>query len=203
MKRIATTILGSIICLCLSIPSAFATPGMKDEVTVGIPAGVLAQFINDVLPLEIRKNEKLSGSIWVQSIDDLKLGKDTVSFSVDIRGEDVRYRGKIGNLATTVEFGSIDASFKCEASIRYDREKHILYVKPITMEQRNKEEAPWSLLAALVAAREYPIEIKQLKPIIAKFSNRSATITLDISDIYTADNRLFVGIRPSVKERND
>ncbi len=199
MKSITATMLASIVCLYVSIPHVIAAPDSKDEITVVIPARVLAQFIGDLLPLEIRKSKKLSGSIRVQSINDLKLGADTVSFSVDIRGEDVKYRDKIGNLETSVEFGSIDASFKCEASIRYDREKHMLYVRPITMEQRDKEEAPWSLLAALVAAREYPVEIQKLKPIVAKFSNRSVTINMDISNIHTADNTLFIGLRHSVE----
>jgi hypothetical protein len=203
MKGIITTILASVLCLYLFIPHSPATPDRKDEITVVIPAEVLARFANDVLPVEITKEKKFSGVIWIQSIDGLKLGINTISCSLRIRGEDITYTGKIGDLPASVSLGSIDAILNCKASMRYDEERQILYVKPTIMGDANRGEVLWPLLVALIGEREYPIELQKLKPLIARFGKNSITIGMDISRIYTADNRLFIGIRPRVKQGNE
>jgi hypothetical protein len=202
MKGIIASILASVLCLCLFIPQSPATPDRKDEITVVIPAEVLARFANDVLPVEITKEQKFSGVIWVQSVDGLKLGINTISCSLRIRGEDITYTGKIGDLPASVSLGSIDAILNCEASMRYDEKKQILYVKPTIMGDANRGNVLWPLLVALIGEREHPIELQKLKPIMAQFGKKSLTIGMDISRIYSADNRLFIGIRPRVKQGN-
>jgi hypothetical protein len=203
MKGIITTALASVLCLCLFIPHSPAMPDRKDEITVVIPAEVLARFANDVLPVEITREKKPSGVIWLQSIDGLKLGINTISCSLRIRGEDITYTGKIGDLPASVSLGSIDAILNCQASMRYDEEKQILYVKPTIMGDANRGDVLWPLLVALIGEREHPIELQKLKPIMAQFGKKSLTIGMDISRIYSADNRLFIGIRPRVKKGSE
>jgi hypothetical protein len=203
MKGIITTALASVLCLCVFILHSPATPDRKDEITIVIPAEVLARFANDVLPVEITKEKKPSGVIWLQSIDGLKLGINTISCSLRIRGEDITYTGKIGDLPASVSLGSIDAILNCEASMRYDEEKQILYVKPTIMGDANRGDVLWPLFVALIGEREHPIELQKLKPIIAQFGKNSITIGMDISRIYSADNRLFIGIRPCVKKGSE
>ena len=55
------------------------------------------------------------------------------------------------------------------------------------------------LLAALIEGREFPIEIQELKPIVTKIGDKSLTINMEISSIFTLDSILFIGIRPKVK----
>lgn len=203
VKRIITTILASVLCLSLFIPPSSATPDGKNEISVVIPAEVLTRFVNDALPVAITKGRDFSGVVWVQSIDRLKLEINTVSCSVHIRGEDITYTGKIGDLPASVSLGTFDASLNCEASIRYDEEKQILYVKPTIMEETDRGEVLWSLLVALIGEREYPIEIQKLRPMIAWFGKSSVKTGMDISSICTANNRLFIGIRPRVKRGNE
>lgn len=203
MKRIITTILVSLLCLCLFILHSSATPDGKNEISVVIPAEVLMRFVNDALPVAITKERNFSGVLWVQSIERLRLEINTVSCSVHIRGEDITYTGKIGDLPASVSLGTIDASLNCEASIRYDEEKQILYVKPTITGEADRGEVLWSLLVALIGEREYPIEIQKLRPMIAWFGKSSVKIGMDISSICTADNRLFIGIRPRVKGGNE
>ena len=202
MKKIANIIFTSIFCFLLFIPYSSATTDKKNEITIVIPAKVVAKFINDVLPIEITRHKGFSGVIWVKSIDKLKLGINKVSFSVNMCGKNIKYTGKIGNLSTSLNFGNIDISFNCEASIRYDKEKNILYVRPKIMEKRNGNELLWPLLAALMNDKEYPVEIQKLKPIITEFSNKAVTINMDISDVYTVNNRLFIGIRPTLEKNS-
>lgn len=203
MKKIANIIFISICCFSLLIPYSSATTDKKNEITIVIPAKVVAKFINDVLPIEITRHKGFSGIIWVKSIDKLKLGINKVSFSVKMCGKDIKYTGKIGNLSTSLNFGNIDISFNCEASIRYDKEINILYVRPKIMDKRNGNELLWTLLAALMNDEEHPIEIQKLKPIITEFSNKTVTINMDISNVYTVNNRLFIGIRPTLEKNNE
>ena len=203
MKKIATIIFTSIFCFSLFIPYSSATTDKKNEITIVIPARVVAEFINDVLPIEITKHKGFSGVIWIKSIDKVKLGMNKASFSVNMRGEDIKYTGKIGILSTSVSFGNIDISFDCKASIRYDKEKSILYVKPKIIEKRNGNEFLWPLLAAIINDKEHPVEIQKLKPIITEFSNKTVTINMDISNVYTVNNRLFIGIRPTLEKNSE
>jgi hypothetical protein len=155
-------------------------------------------FINDVLPIKISKGKKFSGVIWVKSVDELQLEIDKVSFSVTIYGEDIAYIGKIGKLSTSLRFGTIDTSFSCDASIRYDREKNILYVRP-TIVEREKSNRLFLPLLLQVIDKEYPVEVQKLKPIITKFGDKSATLDMDISNVYTVHDRLLIAVRPRVR----
>ncbi|GAG16208.1 unnamed protein product, partial [marine sediment metagenome] len=138
MKRIPDIICASIFCLSLFVPYSFATTDEKDEITIVIPARVMVKFINDMLPIKITRAKKFSGVIWIKSVDKLKLEIDKLSFSVNIYGEDIKYTGKIGNLSMSLSFGNIDTSLDCDASIRYDKEKSILYIRPKIVERRNR-----------------------------------------------------------------
>lgn len=202
MKRIPDIICASIFCLSLFVPYSFATTDEKDEITIVIPARVMAKFINDALPIKITRTKKFSGVIWIKSVDKLKLEIDKVSFSVNIYGEDIKYTGKIGDLSMSLSFGNIDTSFDCDASIRYDKEKSILYIRPKIVERRNKNKILLRLLAELID-KEYPVEIQKLKPIVTRFGDKSVTIDMDISNVYAVHNRLLIGISPGVKSKNE
>jgi len=202
MKKIASIICALLFCFSLSIPSLSATIDKKNEISIVIPARVVAEFIDDVLPIEITKHKGFSGILKVRSIDKVKLGMNKASFSVNMRGQDIKYTGKIGKLSTSVSLGNIDIYFDCEASIRYDKEKNILYMRPKIIEKRTGNEFLWPLLAALINDKEYPVEIQKLKPIITEFSSKTVTINMDISDVYITNNRLFIGIRPTLKKNS-
>ena len=202
MKRIPDIICASIFCLSLFVSYSFATTDEKDEITIVIPARAMVKFINDMLPIKIIKDKKFSGVIWIKSVDKLKLEIDKVSFSVNIYGEDIKYTGRIGNLSTSLSFGNIDTSLDCDASIRYDKEKSILYIRPKIVERRNRNKVLLRLLAELID-KEYPVEIQKLKPIITGFGDKSVTIDMDISNVYAVHNRLLIGIRPGIKSKNE
>jgi hypothetical protein len=203
MKRIIRSLALIVFCIVLPFAYSISSAEGKDEITIVIPAKVLTECINDVLPIEIATHEKISGLIRLEKIDELQLGLDTISFVASIHGTDVGYTGNIGDLPASIRVGNIDTSCRCEASIRYDKETHILYVKPTLREGDERRELLWPLLMALLGEREYPIEIQRLRPIVAKVSNRAVTIDMEISDIYTVPNRLFIALSPRIGSRNE
>jgi len=168
--------------------------------TIVIPEELMTEFINDTLPIKIERKTSFSGVIWIESIDRLKLGNDKISFSIDMHGENIGYKRKIGKRPMELEFGDVRLSFKCEASIRYDRERNVLFVRPEVIQENTDEQVLVPLLSALIEGREFPIEIQQLESIVTKIGDKSLTIDMDISNIFTLDSILFIGIRPKVRE---
>jgi hypothetical protein len=168
--------------------------------TIAVPQELMAEFINDTLPVKITRKKSFSGVIWVESVDRLKLGNDKISFSMKMHGENIVYNKKIGKRPVELNFGDVRLSFECEASIRYDKGRNILYVRPEIIQEKTEEQVLVPLLAALIEGREFPIEIQELEPIITKIGDKSLTINMDISSIFTLNNILFIGLRPKVKE---
>jgi hypothetical protein len=190
----------SIFCVILLGPQWATGELKKEEVTIAVPQELMTEFINDTLPIKIERKTSFSGVIWIESIDRLKLGNDKISFSVAIHGENFGYKKKIGKRPVELEFGDVRLSFECEASIRYDKERNILFVMPEVIQERAEEQALVPLLAALIEGREFPIEVQELESIVTKIGNKSLTIDMDISNIFTLDSILFIGIRPKIRE---
>jgi hypothetical protein len=193
----------ALIFLSLFVPYAFAQTDKDREAVIAIPETVISELVRDALPIEVTKHETLSGAIWVKSINNLKLGKNKLSFSVNMLGENIEYTGKIAKVPTHLDFGTIDVSFDCDASIRYDKEKGILYVRPRVLEIRGGNEVLLPLLVGLINDEEYPIKAKELKPIITEYGNKSLVINMDISSVYTEHHMLFIEIKPSVVKNSE
>lgn len=202
MKKILSIICAVLFYVSLVIPYSFAVTDERNEITIVIPAGVMAGFINDVLPIKITKGRKFSGTIWLKSVDKLRFEIDKVSFCANVYGEDITYTGKIGNLSTSLTLGTIDTSLNCDASIRYDRGKRMLYVRPTIMEGGNRNKILLRLLAELID-KEYPVEIKELTPLVTRFGDKPVTIAMDISNVYAVRNRLLIGLTPRVMSESE
>ena len=187
-------------CVTLLGPQLSNGELKKEEMTIAIPQELMTEFINDTLPIKIERKTSFSGVIWIESIDRLKLGNDKISFSVDMHGENIGYKKKIGKRPIELELGDVRLSFACEASIRYDKERRILFVKPEIIRESTEDQVLVPLLAALTEGREFPIEIKELESIVTKIGDKSLTIDMEISNIFTLDSILFIGIKPKVKE---
>ena len=201
-KKTTRTMLVFLFCATLFVPNLAAGEFKKEEMTIAIPEELLTEFINDTLPVKITKKRSFSGVIWVESVDRLKLGNDKISFSIKMHGENIGIKKKIGKRPVELNFGDVRLAFKCEASIRYDKGRNILFVRPEVIQERADEQVLVPLLAALIEGREFPIEIQELKPIITKIGDKSLTIDMDISSIFTLNSILFIGIRPKVKEND-
>jgi len=199
MKAYRSILVGVILCVSFLLVHSYAATDKNNEITIVIPARVLQGFINEVLPVEIPRLEKVSGVLRIRSVEHLRLGLDKVWFTATIRGENIAYKGKIGGLPANLRFDTIESTLQCEASIRYDNKKGLLYVRPKVVEEGQKRDVLWLLLVSLFGDREYPVEVQKLKPIAARVSDKTLEIDLDISNIYTANDSLFIAIRPAVK----
>ena len=177
------------------------------ELTVVVPAESIAKFIQPLLPYSIDMGENFSGSFWVKSIENIKITKDRVSFSAHIYGKDIGYSAKIGKQTARFKVGDVNLRNHWEASLRYDKSKKKLYLKPHIESPKNKKDLSQGdiLIDTLFDAlsdMEYPIDLKKIKPITAEIYNTELAIDTKISDVYSNNNRLFIEIIPTAQKKD-
>ena len=206
MKKLSTITVTFILFFLLFSPSTAQVKNTK-ELTVVVPAESIVKFIQPLLPYSIDMGENFSGSFWVKSIKNIKITKDRVSFSTHIYGKDIGYSAKIGNQTARFKVGDVNLHNHWEASLRYDKGKKKLYLKPHIESPKNKKDLSQGdiLIDALLDALsdvEYPIDLNKINPITADIYNTKLTINTEISDVYSTQNKLYIEIIPTAKKKD-
>jgi hypothetical protein len=195
------------ICLLLviNISDSHAQTFPSDEISITIPRTVITNMIKAVLPLNLEKGHYFKGSLLIQAINHLKIGSDKVEFEMNIKGENIKFETKLGNQALLMDIGNLNADFSCNASLRYDAQRRLLYITPHILQIPNKNKA--NKLAAnllqlisLGNGVEYPIEIQKFAPFITKIGSDQFNIDMDISNIYTENDKIFISGQPKLKK---
>ncbi|MEW5909592.1 MAG: hypothetical protein AB1659_07325 [Thermodesulfobacteriota bacterium] len=179
-----------------------AAASQASEATLVIPTAVLADLVQNALPIELEKDEDFdfSGKMWIQSIENLRLGKNMVYGKIHINGKDVHYSRKIGRFEAAMKIGDVRMSFNCGASIRYDQKKRILILNPRISPAEKQHEILTPLLIALINDNEFPVQIEKLQPIVTQLGEKTLTVEMDISGITTQSDRLMLEISPAFRK---
>ena len=201
MKKLLITGIATILVL-LIISVSTAEKKNINAVTVVVPAESIAHFIKPLLPYKIDFGENFSGLIWVNSIEDIRIENNRIFFSTHIYGKDIKYVTKVQKRDISLILGGINLHNNWQASLRFDKSKKKLFIKPRIENSSNEKELSQGdiLLNELFIAlsdMEYPIDVNDLKPISAEFNNKVLTIDMSISDIYTENDKLFIDIIPT------
>ena len=204
-KKLYMTAIVAILFF-LSFSAAPAQVNNIKELTVVVPAESIAQFIQPLLPYSINIGKNFSGSFWVKSIENIKIAKDKVSFSAHIYGKDIGYSAKIGKQTASFKVGNVNLRNHWEASLRYDKSKKMLYIKPHVEGPQNMQDFSQGdiLIDTLFNALgdiEYPIDVNRIQPITTEIYDTELTINTDISDIYADSNKLFIEIIPTAQKK--
>jgi hypothetical protein len=191
-----------LFCLLVSVSSAPA--GGLTETTVVVPAESIARVIKPLLPFRVDLGNNFVGDFWIQSIDNISLKQGRIFFSSLITGNDIKYATKIGKQTVNFVVGNVNMPHQWEVAFRFDKNKQRLFLKPVIT--ASSETDGWSqgdaLLNTLLMALsglEYPIDLADIKPVSTELQNQLLTLNTDISDVYVADNKLFVELRPRAK----
>ena len=195
------------IILFLLFSQAPAQVRNTKELTVVVPAESIAIFIHPLLTFSFDMGENFTGSFWVKSIENIKITKNRVSFSAHIYGKDIGYSAKIGKQTANFKVGNVNLRNHWEASLRYDKSKKKLYLKPHIERPKNKKDLSQGdiLIDTLLDALsdiEYPIDLNKINPITAEIYNTELTIDTKISDVYSNNNRLFIEIIPTAQKKD-
>ena len=206
MKKLLKITVTFILFVLLFSPAPAQVRNTK-ELTVVVPAESIAKFIQPLLPYSIDMGENFSGSFWVKSIENIKITKDRVSFSAHIYGKDIGYSAKIGKQTARFKVGDVNLRNHWEASLRYDKSKKKLYLKPHIESPKNKKDLSQGdiLIDTLFDAlsdMEYPIDLNKIKPITAEIYNTELAIDTKISDVYSNNNKLFIEIIPTAQKKD-
>jgi len=185
----------------------FAQARKTQNITLVVHETGIANLIEGLLPYSIDFGKGFSGSFWIKSIENINIEKGKVLFSIYIYGKDIKYTTKIATQAVIVEVGHINLHNNWEISLRFDTKEKILYVKPhIEEPNKNKDLSQGDmLLNALLQGLsdlEFPIELKDLKPMTTEVDNMKMSIKIEVIDIYADDDRLFIELKPIAKKEN-
>ncbi len=207
MKKLNMTAIIAILFFLLCSQASAQGKNFK-ELTIVVPAESIAKFIQPLLPYRIDIGNNFSGSFWVKSIENIKITKNKVSFTSHIYGKDIRYSAKIGKQTANFKVGKVNLRNQWEASLRYDKGRKKLYIKPHIESPKNKEDLSQGdiLIDTLFNAFsdiEYPIDVNRIKSITTKLYHTELTINMDVSDVYADSNRLFIEIIPTAQKKGE
>ncbi len=172
-----------------------------------VPAESLAKVINPLLPYQIDLGKNFIGSFFVQSIENIRINNDKISFASLISGKDIKYATKIGKQVVNFVVGDVNLPSRWEVAFSYDKSKKTLFLKPTLQASKNEKEfsqgdALLNTLLTALSGLEYPVELNDLKPVKSEFYNQLWILNMDIADVYTGNDKLFIELLPKVQIDN-
>ncbi len=195
-----------LICLLILVcfSNSYAQTGSPDEISITIPHNVISNFIRAALPLKLENGPYLKGNVWIQTIDQVKITSNKIELEMIIQGKDLKVETHLGKKVMFFDIGNLNAAFSCDASIRYDASKRLLYITPNILKKPNENDANQfsdSLLQVLSLANgtEYPVEIKKVQPFVTKIGEDYFNIDIDITHISTERGAVLIRGLPKFK----
>lgn len=173
-------------------------------ISLTIPETVLSQALDKTLPLAIDTSSgTLSGAITIIRISDLRIQEKGISCRIALKGDDMQLHTDIGGHSLKLKVGSLQLGLQCNAALRFDPGKQLLYIKPVISDlQANSSAAQGdvdAMLMALLNNREFPVKMKQMQPLIAETSGKTISINMNIAGVRTRPGLLQFDIHPQIQ----
>ena len=173
-------------------------------ITLTVPDSVLSQALDKSLPIAIDTNsDTLSGAITIVKISNLQLQDKGISCRVALKGDDMHLNTEIGGHSIKLKVGSVQLDLQCNAVLRFDPSKQILFVKPVITDLQASSTAAQgdinAMLMAFLNNREFPVKMKQMEPLIAETSDKTINISMNIVNIHTQQGALQFDILPQIQ----
>lgn len=198
-----------IICLLILISSSgsHAQTVSSDEISITIPRNVIINFIRSALPLNLKNGQYLKGKVWIQTINQVKIDSNKVKFEMTIQGKNIKFAPRLGKQFLLLDIGNLNAVFSCDASIRYDASKRLLYITPNIVQKPNEKDtdqiaANLLQILSLANGTEYPVEIQKIQPFVTKIGGDTFNIDMDITHISTEKDAFFIRGLPKFQKIN-
>ncbi len=179
-----------------------STPS-NQYITMNLPEAVIVEILKKALPLSLKgSSSRLEGTITILNITNFHLKNQQILCHLDLMGRNLQLVTKVANQDIRLNLGEARTDFDCDARIRYDRSQQTLYIKPITKGIQgsgalSKGDIGQALLL-LLNGREFPIAMQNLKPIIARASNKIITINTNIVDVRAVEGALQLSLLPVI-----
>lgn len=192
-----------LLTLTILLPSDHAS-AEANMISLTIPETVLSQALDKTLPLAIDTNSgTLRGAITIVKINDLHIQEKGIACRIALKGDDMQLHTDIGGHSLKLKVGSLQLGLQCNAALRFDPGKQLLYVKPVISDlQANSSAAQGdvdAMLMALLNNREFPVKMKQMQPLIAETSGKTISINMNIAGVRTRPGLLQFDIYPQIE----
>lgn len=173
-------------------------------ITLTIPESVLNQALDKSLPISVDTDSgTLSGAITIVKISNLQLHDQGVSCRIALKGDNMCLTTEIGGQNIKLKIGSLQLGLQCNAGLRFNPNKQILYVKPVITDLQASSTAAQgdidAMLMAFLNNREFPVKMQQMEPLIAETSGKTINISMNIVDIHTQQGVLQFDILPQIQ----
>ncbi len=199
----------SLAVACILFSASLLLPGPVSAadsrmITLTVPDTVLSQALDKSLPITIDTNsDTLNGAVTIIKISNLQLHDKGISCRVTLKGDDMHLNTEIGGHIIKLKVGSLQLGLQCNATLRFDPTKQILYIKPIISELKASSTAAQgdidALLLAFLNNREFPVKMQQMEPLIAETSGKTINIRMRIAGIRTQQGVLQFDIVPQIQ----
>lgn len=196
-----------LICLLMltAFSNSYAQTGSPDEISITIPRNVIINFIKAALPLNLENGPYLKGDVWIQTIDQVKITSNRVEFEMMMQGKELKVETHLGKKVMFFDIGNLNAAFSCDASIRYDASKRLLYITPNILRKPNGNDADQFSaillqMLSLANGTEYPVEIQKVQPFVTKISEDYFNIDINITHISTEKGTVLIRGLPKFKK---
>ena len=195
------TLLSTLLFFFLAGSLSYATTS-QEQITMNLPVSIVQSAADKSLPLTFRMDSKaLLGTISIDKIEDLKFLKDKLSSHITMSGHDLRIVTSIAGHDLKMKLGNVTMSFQCDATIRFDAAKQILFIRPIITSLKSSNDQATdvaSTIALLFNNRELPLQIEKLKPLVANTGNKLLNISMNTNNIELQPDSLLVSISPII-----
>jgi len=175
-----------------------------DMVTLTLPAAMIKQSVQSVLPLPIvPEGEHLQGRLVLDSISKLEMRDNGALVQGTVLGSGLSLRTKVGNQSLNMKIGELKLPLTCDFTFRFDPAKKILYVTPRLEQpaptQNHNADAILPMLA-LLGNKEYPVPLDTLKAFSTKVGDQDISVAMEPVDIQITAQQMVVKMRPKLRK---
>lgn len=200
MKTIQILITSFVFLLLTGTISAASQP--SKAIDVSLPSVIIDEAIQKSLPMDFPiDSNTILGSVSIDAIQNLQFRKEKISAHITLSGHELNLLTTIAGHKLRMKFGSLTMGFQCDATIRFDEKSQTLFLKPVITELRASDKAKTevaSAIALLFNNREFPLQIKKLRPILADTSNKLLTIAVHVKTINLHPSGLHLQLTPQI-----
>jgi hypothetical protein len=192
--------------LALTTASASLCLATPDIITLTLPATMIKESVQSVLPLPIvPEGDHLQGRLVLDSISRLEMRENGALVQGTVLGSDLALTTKVGNQSLKMKIGELTLPLTCDFAFRFDPAKQILYVTPRLQEPaptKNPNADAVLPLLALLGNREYPVSLDALKTFTTKVGGQDISVAMEPVDIHIAPQQMVVKLRPRLKKKH-
>lgn len=191
------------IAVILAVSKLQASPAKDRLITMNVPAPVVVQAIKRVLPLRVDGSSSgLEGVLTIVGITNFRVRDQQIKCRIEMTGTDMHIVTNVAGQQIRLKLGSARMAFDCDARIRFDTPRQILYIKPKAGDVRASEALAkgdiGQMVMLLVDGREFPVPMKNLKPVVAETADKIITVRTKIVDVKAVDGALELSLSPEV-----